>query len=153
MIHIFDGAMGTMLQNAGLKPGSCPELINAEEPAIVQAVHQAYIEAGATIIETNTFGASALKLAHYGLADRMAEINAAGVRAAKEAAQGRAKVAGSMGPTGRFIQPLGDLDFEEAYAAYHAQAKALAEAGADYIIIETSIDLQEMRAALRENTQ
>ena len=148
MIHIFDGAMGTMLQNAGLKPGSCPELINAEEPAIVQAVHQAYIEAGATIIETNTFGASALKLAHYGLADRMAEINAAGVRAAKEAAQGRAKVAGSMGPTGRFIQPLGDLDFEEAYAAYHAQAKALAEAGADYIIIETSIDLQEMRAAL-----
>jgi len=148
MIHIFDGAIGTMLQSAGLKPGACPELINIEQPEIIQAVHRAYVEAGAMILETNTFGASALKLAHYGLADRMAEINTAGVAAAKKAAQGKAKVAGSMGPTGRFIQPLGDLDFEEAYQTYYAQAKALAAAGADYIIIETSIDLQEMRAAL-----
>lgn len=148
MIHIFDGAIGTMLQNAGLKPGACPELINIEQPEIIQSVHRAYVEAGAMILETNTFGASALKLAHYGLADRMAEINTAGVAAAKKAAQGKAKVAGSMGPTGRFIQPLGDLDFEEAYQTYYAQAKALAAAGADYIIIETSIDLQEMRAAL-----
>jgi 5-methyltetrahydrofolate--homocysteine methyltransferase len=148
MIHIFDGAIGTMLQNAGLKPGACPELINIEQPEIIQSVHRAYVEAGAMILETNTFGASALKLAHYGLADRMAEINTAGVAAAKKAAQGKAKVAGSMGPTGQFIQPLGDLDFEEAYQTYYAQAKALAAAGADYIIIETSIDLQEMRAAL-----
>ena len=148
MIHIFDGAMGTMLQAGGLQPGACPELMNIEHPEVVRAVHEAYIDAGATIIETNTFGASPLKLDHYGLTDRMAELNAAAVKIAKAAAAERAKVAGSMGPTGRFIEPLGDLDFEEAYGAFKAQAKALAEAGADYIIIETCIDIQEMRAAL-----
>jgi 5-methyltetrahydrofolate--homocysteine methyltransferase len=148
MIHIFDGAMGTMLQAGGLKPGACPELMNLEQPEVVKNIHKAYINAGSTIIETNTFGASALKLEHYGLVDRVAEINAAAVKIAKEAAAGRAKVAGSMGPTGRFVVPLGDLDFEDAYACFAEQAKALAEAGADYLIIETCIDIQEMRAAL-----
>ena len=148
MIHIFDGAMGTMLQAGGLKPGACPELMNLEQPEVVKNIHKAYINAGSTIIETNTFGASALKLEHYGLADRVAEINAAAVKIAKEAAAGKAKVAGSMGPTGRFVVPLGDLDFEDAYAYFAEQAKALAEAGADYLIIETCIDIQEMRAAL-----
>ncbi len=148
MIHIFDGAMGTMLQAGGLKPGACPELMNIEQPDVVRGVHEAYIKAGATIIETNTFGASALKLAHYGLAHRVTELNSAAVAIAKAAANGRAKVAGSMGPTGRFISPLGDLEFNEAYQSFYEQAKALADAGADYIIIETCIDLQEMRAAL-----
>lgn len=148
MIHIFDGAMGTMLQAGGLAPGACPELMNIEQPHVVQKVHEAYIAAGSTIIETNTFGASSLKLAHYGLSERMTEINEAAVSIAKKATGGRAKVAGSMGPTGHFIAPLGDLDFEEAYGAFFGQAKALAEAGADYLIIETCIDIQEMRAAL-----
>ncbi|SHK38613.1 5-methyltetrahydrofolate--homocysteine methyltransferase [Selenomonas ruminantium] len=147
-IEIFDGAMGTMLQAGGLQPGACPELMNVENPEVVKNIHRAYIEAGATIIETNTFGASALKLEHYGLTERMAELNRAAVTIAKEAAQGRAKVAGSMGPTGRFIEPLGDLSFDEAYENFFGQAKALAEAGADFLIIETCIDLQEMRAAL-----
>ena len=148
MIEIFDGATGTMLQAAGLKPGECPELVNVERLEMIEAIHRAYIEAGSTIITTNTFGATSLKLAHYGLENRVAEINAAAVQAAKRAANGRAKIAGDLGPTGRFIEPLGDLGFETAYDAYFEQAKALADAGADYIIIETSIDLQEMRAAL-----
>lgn len=148
MIHIFDGAMGTMLQAGGLKPGACPELMNIEHPDVVKSIHEAYIKAGSTIIETNTFGASTIKLEHYGLADRMTELNTAAVKIAKSAAGERAKVAGSMGPTGRFIQPLGDLDFEAAYQVFYEQSQALADAGVDYFIIETCIDIQEMRAAL-----
>ena len=148
MIHIFDGAMGTMLQAGGLKPGACPELMNIEHPDVVKSIHEAYIKAGSTIIETNTFGASTIKLEHYGLADRMTELNTAAVKIAKSVAGERAKVAGSMGPTGRFIQPLGDLDFEAAYQVFYEQSQALAAAGVDYFIIETCIDIQEMRAAL-----
>lgn len=148
MIHIFDGAMGTMLQEGGLKPGGCPELMNLEQPDVVQKIHEAYIEAGATMIETNTFGASCLKLDHYGLEDRVAELNEAAVKIAREASRGRAKIVGSLGPTGRFIVPLGDLEFEEAYRAFYEQSKALANAGADCLIFETCIDIQEMRAGL-----
>ena len=148
MIHIFDGAMGTMLQEGGLKPGGCPELMNLEQPDVVQKIHESYIEAGATMIETNTFGASALKLDHYGLEDRVKEINEAAVKIACEASKGRAKIVGSLGPTGRFIVPLGDLEFEDAYQSFYEQAKTLADAGADYLLFETCIDIQEMRAGL-----
>lgn len=151
MIYFFDGAMGTMLQAGGLKPGACPEEMNIIAPDVVKDIHKQYLAAGATIIETNTFGASRLKLDHYGFEDRVAEFNAAAVRIAKAAIaeSGKdARVAGSMGPTGRFIEPLGDLDFEEAYEAFREQAAALAGAGADLLIIETCIDIQEMRAAL-----
>lgn len=152
MIHIFDGAMGTMFQQLGLlQPGACPEMLCVEHPDKVTGVHQRYVDAGSTIIESFTFGASALKLEHYGLSERMEEINTAAVMAAKavKAPEGRTiKVAGGMGPSGRFIKPLGDLDFEEAYQNYYQQSKALEKAGADYILIETFIDIQEMRAAL-----
>lgn len=152
MIHIFDGAMGTMFQQLGLlQPGACPELLCLEQPEEVTKVHQRYADAGADIIETFTFGASPLKLEHYGLQDKAAEINAAAVRAAKAVRTADGKpitVAGGMGPSGRFVKPLGDLDFEEAYQSYFRQARALADAGADYILIETFIDIQEMRAAL-----
>lgn len=152
MIHIFDGAMGTMFQQLGLlQPGACPELLCLEQPEEVTKVHQRYVDAGADIIEAFTFGASPLKLEHYGLQDKAAEINAAAVKAAKAVRTADGKpimVAGGMGPSGRFVKPLGDLDFEEAYRNYFRQAKALADAGADYILIETFIDIQEMRAAL-----
>ena len=148
MIQIFDGAMGTMLQNAGMKTGDCPEYLNITNPKMVQDVHRAYFEAGSDIIETNTFGASRIKLAEYNLADKVAEINTAAVQNVKIATAGKAKVAGSMGPTGGFIKPLGELDFDEVYQNYYEQAKALATAGADYILIETCIEIQEMRAAL-----
>ncbi|MDD3114877.1 MAG: homocysteine S-methyltransferase family protein [Anaerovibrio sp.] len=149
MIHIFDGAMGTMFQQLGLlRPGDCPEMLCLEHPEEVTRVHQRYADAGANIIETFTFGASALKLEHYGLQDKVTEINTAAVKAAKAVTGRDIKIAGGMGPSGRFIKPLGDLDFEAAYDNYFQQARALENAGADYILIETFIDIQEMRAAL-----
>jgi 5-methyltetrahydrofolate--homocysteine methyltransferase len=148
MIHILDGAMGTMLQQAGLPSGYCPEAYNLEQPSTIAAIHQSYITAGATIIETNTFGANRIKLAHYQLQEQVVTINKAAVAIAKQAAGKKVKVAGSVGPTGKLISPLGDLDFETAYQAYFEQIQALDAGGVDYIVIETIIDIQEMRAAL-----
>lgn len=150
-MYIFDGAMGTMLQAAGLEEGYCPELFNVEKPNVVKDIHGNYLQHGADIITTNTFGACSLKLEDYGLQDRVAEINTAAVRVAKEAIamyKPEARVAGSMGPTGRFLQPLGNMSFDSIYESYREQADALIKAGVDFIIIETIIDVQEMRAAL-----
>lgn len=148
MIYIFDGAMGTMLQQAGLEAGYCPELWNLEQPEKITAVHSQYIAQGADIIETNTFGANRIKLKHYGLADKVAELNTAAVRAARAACSATTQIAGSVGPTGKFIAPLGDLSFDEAVAVFSEQITALDQAGVDMILIETIIDIQEMRAAL-----
>lgn len=150
-MYIFDGAMGTMLQAAGLEEGYCPELFNVEKPNVVKDIHGNYLQHGADIITTNTFGACSLKLEDYGLQDRVVEINTAAVKVAKEAIamyKPEARVAGSMGPTGRFLQPLGNMSFDSIYESYREQADALIEAGVDFIIIETIIDVQEMRAAL-----
>ncbi len=147
-VLVFDGAMGTMLQSRGLPPGYCPDLWNIERPDAVMAVHRAYIDAGAQIIETNTFGATPVRLAHYGLQDQCHAITVAGVRCAREAAAGRAFVAGSIGPLGALVEPLGDMPFDEAYANFAAQAKGFAEAQPDFIIIETIADLNELRAAI-----
>lgn len=145
---VADGAMGTLLQAQGLKRGECPESWNLIYPERVQAVHAAYLAAGAHIIETNTFGANRTKLAAYGLATKVREINAAGVRLAREATRGRALVAASIGPTGRLFAPWGDLTFEEAYSVFAEQAEACADAGADVLWIETMGELAEARAAL-----
>lgn len=150
-MYIFDGAMGTMLQAAGLKEGSCPEMFNIEHPEVVKNIHKEYLQAGSTVITTNTFGACSLKLEDYNLQNSVKEINNAAVKIAKDAineVNPKAKVAGSMGPTGRFIAPLGNIPFDDIYDTYHEQAHALIESGADFIIIETIIDVQEMRAAL-----
>ena len=150
-MYIFDGAMGTMLQAAGLEEGYCPELFNVERPEVVKNIHAQYLQHGSDVITTNTFGACSLKLEDYDLQNRVREINIAAVKVAKEAiaeVKPSARVAGSMGPTGRFLQPLGNMSFDDIYDTYKEQADALIEGGVDFIIIETIIDVQEMRAAL-----
>lgn len=146
-MHLFDGAMGTMLQKYGLAGSECPDYYNLSHPDIVRHIHREYAEAGSEYITTNTFGASPLKLADYGLEDKVEAIARAAVANAR-AASPSIRVAGDMGPTGQFIRPLGNLSFDEAASSFYRLAKALADAGADCLIIETIIDIQEMRAAL-----
>ncbi|SHG98791.1 methionine synthase (B12-dependent) [Thermosyntropha lipolytica DSM 11003] len=147
-ILLLDGAMGTMLQANGLKPGECPEWFGVNNPEVLGEIHYRYIEAGADIIQTNTFGANRFKLMEYGLEDKVYEINSEAVRIAKEKAQGKALVAASIGPTGKLLKPIGDVSFDDLYAAFKEQIVACARAGADLISIETMTDIGEMRAAL-----
>lgn len=154
-IILLDCAMGTMLQNNGLLSGECPELWNIIRPQDIKKIHNMCIQAGSIIIQTNTFGANKVKLSNYNLHGRVEEINYQGVAIARETAQNRAFVAGSIGPTGRFMEPIGDLSFDEAYEIFKEQALAFYKAGADLISIETMSDLGEVRAAViavKENT-
>jgi 5-methyltetrahydrofolate--homocysteine methyltransferase len=137
-----------MLQERGLKPGQAPEELNLTMPEVVAGVHREYLAAGADIIVTNTFGGNRAKLSHYGLEGRLTEINAKGVEIALEAAGAGAYVAASLGPTGRFLEPVGDMSFDEAAAMFREQADAVITAGADIITLETFLDIKEIRAAI-----
>lgn len=153
---LADGAMGTLLTAQGLPAGSPPPLWNVERPEAVRAVHRAYIEAGSQIILTNSFVASRVLLGRYGLGERAAELNEAAARLARaeaDAADRPVVVAGSIGPTGEMLEPLGTLSFEDAKAAFAEQAGALAAGapatgGVDVFWIETMSDLEEVRAAV-----
>lgn len=147
-VLVLDGAMGTMLQQKGLMPGMCPELFGIENPHILEDIHRQYREAGADIIETNTFGGNRFKLAEYGLGDNVEEINTAAVVIARRATAGKALVAGNIGPTGQLLKPIGQAEFDDLYHVFREQAMVLERAGADLISIETMTDIGEMRAAL-----
>ncbi|MGE5422403.1 MAG: homocysteine S-methyltransferase family protein [Ignavibacteriales bacterium] len=147
-ILILDGAMGTMLQQRGMKPGECPEAFGMAHPEVLEEIHRAYVEAGSNIIQTNTFGANRFKLGEYGLAGEVANINANAVQAAKLAAGDKAMVALSVGPTGQMLKPMGNVEFDDLYEVFAEQMIAAEKAGADIISIETMTDLGELRAAL-----
>src|SRR5580692_10574876 len=156
---LADGAMGTVLYARGIFVNRCYDELNLSDPNLILGVHEEYLQAGAEILETNTFGANRFRLARHGLAGKMAEINAAGVRLArqavdrlkeKQAGNGEiaAWVAGSVGPLGVRLEPLGKTGLDEARAAFAEQISALAGAGADLLIIETMPALNEAHEAL-----
>ncbi len=150
-VLVVDGAMGTMLQESGLLPGACPESMNLEHPEIVTEIHRKYAIAGADVLTTNTFGGSRIKLSEYGLGEKVAEISRAAVKAAKAgrpASDKKIYIAGDIGPTGKFLEPVGELSFDAAYANFYEQAKALSEAGADLLLIETMSDIKEAKCAV-----
>ena len=143
---VTDGSWGTQMQKRGLKRGQSPDSWNLSHPEKVLEVARQYVDAGSQIILTNTFGASRLSLSNYKLGDQTAEINAAGVRISKQAAGDRARVFASIGPTGRMLVTRETTE-EELQAVFEEQANAQARAGADGIIIETMIDVDEARIA------
>lgn len=147
-ILIADGATGTTLQKAGLPAGTAPERWNLENPDAVRALHRGYIEAGADMVLTNTFGGTSIRLKREGLQDRAAEINRVATALAREVAGESVLVVGDIGPTGEMMAPLGTLTHEEAVASFAQQAGALAESGVDAILVETMSDLAEVQAAV-----
>lgn len=145
-VLVLDGAMGTMLQRAGMLPGSCPELLNITAPEMVGQVLDFYRLAGSDCAITNTFGGSGPKLAEYGYADRVEEFNRAAVKIAKR--YGAPHVLADMGPTGLVMEPLGTATFDEVFSAFAEQARALAADGPDALFIETMTDIAEARCAV-----
>jgi len=148
-ILVLDGAWGTELAHRGLPPGEAPELWNATQPARVAEIPAAYVAAGARVVLTNTFGGSRFKLEKCGLAERVEELNRCGARISKEAVRGAALVCASIGPTGEFLEPLGDITAEQMQTVFVEQIRALLAGGADALLIETMTDLNEALCAVR----
>jgi homocysteine S-methyltransferase len=147
-VLVCDGAMGTMLYARGIFINRSFEALNLVEPDLVLDVHRQYVRAGADVIETNTFGANRIKLATFGLAGALADMNAAGARLARQAARDRVYVAGAIGPLGIRIEPWGKTGVDEAEGFFREQAEALAEGGVDLFVLETFRDLNEIGAAI-----
>ena len=144
---LTDGAWGTEMQARGLQAGDCPDEWNLSHPERVEQVARAYVEAGSRIILTNTFGANRIMLARHGLAEKVQDINRAGVEISRRAAVGSARVFASMGPCGKLLF-ADEVSAEEVSQAFEEQARALAEAGADAIVVETMSDPAEAKLAV-----
>lgn len=145
---IYDGSKGFMLQLAGLPSGESPESFNASYPDIVFDLHKAYVEAGCDVIQTNTFTGNRIMLEKHGFGDSVKELNKKGAEIAKKAAENKAYVAASIGPTGILFEPYGELTFDMAYEIFKEQIEAVAEGGVDIINFETFTDISEMKVAL-----
>lgn len=153
---LSDGAMGTLLHQKGVSFEECFDLLNLTKPALVAEIHREYIEAGANIIQTNTFGANRYKLARHGLEDKLGEINTSGVELAHRVVLASFKdilIAGDVGPLGIHLAPFGRVQPEQAFQAFYEQISVLAAAGIDLVIIETMTDLYEVEQAINASRQ
>jgi 5-methyltetrahydrofolate--homocysteine methyltransferase len=150
-ILIGDGAMGSLLMARAkdLIKGKCPEYINLSRTDILEDIARLYLEAGADLIETNTFGGSPLKLSAYNLEDQTEIINRAAVQAVRKAVDGKAYVSASVGPCGKMLKPYGNVEPEEMYQSFLRQLKAISEAGVDIICVETMTDINEASLAIK----
>src|SRR5215510_7976009 len=148
---LCDGAMGTLLYSRGVSLDACFDVLNLNNPRLVQSIHADYIAAGADCIETNTFGANRFKLAVHGLERQVREINRHGAALARDVRESSGRdvfVLGSIGPLGKYLAPLGTVTPDEARAAFHEQAEALLEGGVDAFVVETFSDLNEVALAV-----
>ena len=146
---LFDGAMGTMLMKAGQGSVKTPILLNLDEPELVADIHRQYYDAGADVVITNTFGGSPIKLTADGLSDQMDRLNREAVRLTRQSCPEGKFVAGDIGPSGKMMQPLGEVALEDMQENFYSQAKVLIDAGVDLIIIETMYSLEEALAAVQ----
>jgi len=155
-ILVCDGAMGTQLIGKGMGVGECPDYWGINNPKILADIHSAYIDAGADMITTNTFGANRIKLQKCKLEKELQRINTEAVKIAKKVAAGNAYVLADIGPVGEYLEPAGKLKFDDCYNAFLEQAKIFESEGVDAIIIETMTDIEELKAAIKvikENTK
>jgi len=148
-ILVADGAMGTMLFQRGLQPGQCPESFNLAQPAMLEEIASLYLQAGADIVQTNTFGGSPVKLAGFGLAAQAGLINRSAVACVRSAVGERAYVSGSCGPSGEMLKPYGSVDEETLSRSFREQLCALIDAGVDLVCVETMTDLREASLAIQ----
>ena len=147
-VVVFDGAMGTQLYAKGVFINQCYDELNLRAPDLVRDVHRAYVDAGAEVIETNTFGANRLKLAQFGLGGQVGENNEAAAKLAAEAGEGDVLVAGAVGPLGVRLEPYGPTSLDEARSALAEQMRGLVAGGVDLFLLETFADIHEIEQAI-----